>query len=90
MNESRLYKLKHILILSKALADEVSQRLSDGSDFEDLAIEYSACPSAQYAGSLGWMTLEEFPENLHEGIKALTIQQWEGLLNLLGGIITFS
>ena len=78
MKDPQCYKISHILILSKPLAYEVKQRLNDGDDFGDLAIEYSACPSAQYAGDLGWMTLDEFPEKLSDGIRALTPHCWEG------------
>lgn len=81
MEQIKLYRLRHLLTLSKALAEELKCKLNDGQPMIDLVSEYSACPSAKYGGDLGWMQLDEFPNALHESITALTLDHWEGPIN---------
>lgn len=48
---------RHILVEDKKTAEEVIAKLNDGSDFADLAKEYSTEPIAQQSGGdLGWFS----------------------------------
>ncbi len=48
---------RHILVKDEATAEEVRQKILDGEDFSELAIEYSKDPSAATNyGDLGWFT----------------------------------
>lgn len=43
----------HILVDSQELANEVKSKLATGESFENLAKEYSSCPSKERGGDLG-------------------------------------
>lgn len=78
MNEQRIYHLKHMLFHSEALCNDICQRLNRGEAFSGLATRYSACPSRQYQGDIGWLKLDELPLCLRDGVMALSICSWEG------------
>lgn len=44
----------HILVDSEQLAKDLKTKLDNGSDFGQLAIKFSMCPSKQFGGSLGY------------------------------------
>jgi parvulin-like peptidyl-prolyl isomerase len=44
----------HILVKDKTQAQELKTRIDKGEKFEDLAKEYSMCPSGQNGGDLGY------------------------------------
>lgn len=44
---------RHILVDSLELCDRLKQEIADGSDFADVAREYSSCPSGKQGGDLG-------------------------------------
>ncbi len=44
---------KHILVDKKTLAEDLIEKINTGTRFEDLAKEYSTCPSRKKGGSLG-------------------------------------
>ncbi len=46
----------HILVETEEIAKEVMDKLAEGEDFKELAMEYSSCPSKDQGGELG-----EFP-----------------------------
>lgn len=48
------WKACHILVKDRALAQELLRRIKQGGRFEDLAREYSTCPSKSKGGDLGW------------------------------------
>ena len=49
-------KAKHILVQHEYEAKDILRKLSEGKSFEDLARDFSICPSAKNGGDLG-----EFP-----------------------------
>lgn len=78
MNTQTLFRLSHILVKSNNLAQDVKQHLQEGQHFDELAIEYSACPSSHYRGDLGWMLIGELPKCLQHRLSKMAINQWEG------------
>ena len=44
---------KHILVDSKEAAEHVLEKIRQGESFEQLATEYSTCPSRSSGGDLG-------------------------------------
>ncbi|NOQ29923.1 MAG: peptidylprolyl isomerase [Helicobacteraceae bacterium] len=48
-----LAKARHILVDSEDKCNELKDRIANGEKFEDLASEYSACPSGKSGGDLG-------------------------------------
>lgn len=59
-------RASHILVGSEAEATAISKKLATGAKFEDLARQYSKCPSGQKGGDLGFfgkgMMVKEFEE----------------------------
>lgn len=51
-----MLKAKHILVQHEYEARDVERKLLEGKSFEDLARDFSICPSARNGGDLG-----EFP-----------------------------
>lgn len=70
----REYQLSHILIAvpdgasaeerqdARAEADRLSQELSEGAAFADLAVQFSDGPQALSGGDLGWRRSDDLPE----------------------------
>ncbi len=44
---------KHILVEKKSLAEEIIEKINGGALFEEMAREYSTCPSKKKGGNLG-------------------------------------
>ena len=44
---------RHLLVESEDLCNELKKRIENGEKFEDLAKEYSTCPSGSQGGDLG-------------------------------------
>ena len=70
--------LHHILLKSPLLAQDLEKELMLGADFEELAKQYSACPSGQYGGFAGYHTQDHLPDSIitalanHESERAFT------------------
>lgn len=47
-------RASHILVDTKQEADSLKSRIDKGESFEELAKEYSKCPSGQKGGDLGY------------------------------------
>ena len=47
---------KHILVDTEEAAQLIIKKLSEGEAFEELAMEYSTCPSGRSGGDLGMFT----------------------------------
>lgn len=52
-----MLKAKHILVKHEFEAKDLQKKLLEGKSFEDLAKDFSLCPSGQRGGDLG-----EFPK----------------------------
>lgn len=44
---------RHILVSSKEICEELKKDIKNGASFEDIAREYSECPSSSCGGDLG-------------------------------------
>ncbi len=78
-----LYEASHILLpapeddetarpAARELAQELLRRLGEGSYFEDLAREYSACPSRELGGSLGQIGPGQTVPEFEAALTAMT------------------
>jgi parvulin-like peptidyl-prolyl isomerase len=47
-------RASHILVNDEKQANELKTRAESGEKFEDLARQYSTCPSGKQGGDLGW------------------------------------
>ncbi|MCX6650635.1 MAG: peptidyl-prolyl cis-trans isomerase [Methanomassiliicoccales archaeon] len=56
----------HILVEKEAKAKELLEKIKVGAKFEDLAKQFSMCPSGRKGGDLGWfkkgMMVKEFED----------------------------
>jgi peptidyl-prolyl cis-trans isomerase C len=48
------WRASHILVKSKARAEELLRKIKQGAGFEAMAREHSTCPSKSSGGDLGW------------------------------------
>lgn len=64
----RTVALHHILLKSQWLAEDLLAELQLGADFEDLANEYSSCPSATHQGFAGFHSIDKLPEPLVQAL----------------------
>lgn len=46
-------RVRHILVAQEFEAQDLLRKLQEGAKFEDLALKFSQCPSAQHGGDLG-------------------------------------
>ncbi len=44
---------RHILVDKKTLAEDIIERINGGAKFEEMARQYSTCPSKKKGGNLG-------------------------------------
>jgi len=53
MTKDSTIRAKHILVKSEALAKDIQKKIADGANFEDMAKDFSECPSKANGGDLG-------------------------------------
>ena len=46
-------RARHILVSSAEQAEDIKQKIADGSDFGEMARQFSSCPSGRNGGDLG-------------------------------------
>jgi peptidyl-prolyl cis-trans isomerase C len=67
------YKLRHILVTSKAEADTVIAQLNQGADFIELAQARADGPTGPNGGDLGWLTADSIPPSFAEAVRSMTV-----------------
>jgi len=67
------YKLRHILVTSKAEADTIIAELNQGSDFIALAQARADGPTGPNGGELGWLTLDSMPPSFAAAVRGMTV-----------------
>ena len=65
------WRASHILVKSRGLADELYQRIQKGAKFEQLAKEYSTCPSRSKGGDLGWFETGKMVRPFEEAVRKM-------------------
>jgi len=67
------YKLRHILVETKAEADSVIAELQEGADFVALAEQRADGPTGPNGGEIGWLTVDSMPPSFAEAVRAMTV-----------------
>jgi peptidyl-prolyl cis-trans isomerase C len=67
------YKLRHILVETKAEADSVIAELQQGADFVALAEQRADGPTGPNGGEIGWLTVDSMPPSFAEAVQAMTV-----------------
>ena len=62
---------KHILVKTKAEAEQLKEKLAQGNDFAKLARQQSLCPSKKRGGDLG----EIFPGQLVKAVEQVIFKK---------------
>lgn len=65
------WRASHILVKNKSLADQIQKRLQKGVRFEQLAKEYSTCPSKSKGGDLGWFGTGQMVKPFEDAVKKM-------------------
>lgn len=65
------WRASHILVKSRSLADELHKRIQKGARFEQLAKEYSTCPSKSKGGDLGWFGTGQMVKPFEEAVRKM-------------------
>ncbi len=64
-------KARHILVETQEKCEDIKKQIEDGADFEEMAREYSKCPSGRQGGDLGEFSegqmVKEFDEVVFSG-----------------------
>lgn len=63
------WRASHILIKDSSLANKILKDLKEGKKFQDLAKEYSTCPSKSKGGDLGWFGPGQMVKEFEESVK---------------------
>lgn len=66
-------RASHILVKHKYEAEDILRLLNSGKSFEDLARQYSSCPSSSEGGDLGFVGLGRLDENFEDAVLALKL-----------------
>jgi peptidyl-prolyl cis-trans isomerase C len=67
------YRLRHILVETKAEADIVIAQLNQGADFVALAEEKADGPTGPNGGALGWLTADSMPPTFAAAVQAMAV-----------------
>lgn len=67
----RMVKFRQIVTRSKADAEEILKRLSNGETFEELARECSVAPEAVHGGEVGWISEGQLDKSMEEVLFSL-------------------
>lgn len=66
---------RHILVENKHEADDLVKKISEGSTFEELAKNFSKCPSGREGGNLGEFGRGQMVKPFEDAAFALEVDQ---------------
>ena len=66
------WRASHILLKNKSLADEIYKRIQKGARFDQMAKEFSTCPSKSKGGDLGWFGTGKMVRPFEEAVRKMT------------------
>ena len=66
-------KARHILVEHEYEIKDLQKKLDEGSSFEDLARDFSKCPSGQDGGSLGHFSKDQMVKPFEEAAFSLEV-----------------
>jgi peptidyl-prolyl cis-trans isomerase C len=73
------YKLRHILVTSKAEADTVIAQLNQGAEFIALAQARADGPTGPNGGDLGWLTADSIPPSFAEAVRGMAVGSYSSV-----------
>lgn len=79
----------HILVKTRAEAEELLQSIKGGKDFKEVARAKSIAPSAVKGGDLGYFNKGDFDTSIESAIEGLKIDQVSGVVETSFGFNIF-
>lgn len=73
MQDSVEYRARHILVNSRAQAEQIILQLHQGADFASLAKQYSIGPSGPKGGDLGWFAASRMVKPFAQEVRTLKV-----------------
>lgn len=64
-------RASHILVKKYQMANEILDQVKNGSDFKNLAKNFSECPSRKKGGDLGFFTKEQMVPAFSKAVMKL-------------------
>ncbi len=83
------FRALHILVKTKAEAQQVLTLLQSGKDFRDVAKSKSIAPSAAQGGDLGYFNKSDFDPKIEAAIEALKVGEISGIIETSYGFNIF-
>src|SRR4029078_9015492 len=63
--------VKQILVHDETLANDIANKLKQGTPFEELSIQYSLAPNAKKGGEIGYVSRGQLPKMFEDEIFSL-------------------
>lgn len=76
--EKMKFNADHILVADETLANEIHDKIVNGENFEQLAKEYSTCPSKEKGGNLGTFTEGQMVKEFEDAVKTMELGSISG------------
>lgn len=74
------WRASHILIKEKGMADQVLKKAKSGTNFSQLAQQYSTCPSKSKGGDLGWFGPGQMVKPFEDAVAKMSVGSISGLV----------
>ncbi len=83
------FRALHIMVKTRAEAEEILKELAAGKDFSELAKAKSIAPSAAAGGDLGYFNRGDFNPVFEKAITSLKVNQVSGIIEAANGYNIF-
>lgn len=83
------YRALHILVKTRAEAEELLKQINAGKDFSELARTKSISPSAAKGGDLGYFDKGDFAAEIENAITGLKVNQVSAIVETKNGFNIF-